>query len=132
MREFYCAHEIARSAEEFWSYRLDLDFDRLIAEADGQVVHLERLDEKADDHGDMMIDRDVKLTFKSNPVPKSLRNMLKDPDFAFNVKACWYKTLFDEAHAMVYSIKLPVFSDRITVNGRQWAEPISPKRCRLC
>ena len=34
-----------------------------------------------------MVDRTVKLTFKSNPVPKSLRGMLKDPDFAFTVSA---------------------------------------------
>ncbi|KAL3902286.1 MAG: hypothetical protein SGPRY_012128 [Prymnesium sp.] len=132
MREFFCSHEIPKSAEEFWSYRLDLDFDRLIAEADGQVVSLVRLDNKTDEHGHDMIDRDVRLTFKNNPVPKTLRSMLKDPEFAFNVTACWYKTLFDEAHAMVYSIKLPVFSDRISVNGQQWAEPISSTRCRLC
>eukprot|EP00966_Prymnesium_polylepis_P147308 3402726-Prymnesium_polylepis.1 len=79
-----------------------------------------------------MIDRDIKLTFKSNPVPKQLRNMLKDPDFAFNVTSCWHKTLYDEGHPYIYSIQLPVFSDRISVNGKQWAEPISPTSCMLC
>lgn len=32
-REFYCVHEIQKPAAEFWSYRLDLGFDELIAEA---------------------------------------------------------------------------------------------------
>ena len=31
-REFHCVHEIRKSAAEFWSYRLDLGFDELIAE----------------------------------------------------------------------------------------------------
>jgi len=99
------AHEIGTSAEEFWSYRLDLRFDELIVEGDGQVMRVERWDDLQDAQGHAVVDRTVKLTFKKNPVPKSLRGLLNDPEFAFEVSARWHRTLFDKEHAMAYSIK---------------------------
>ena len=50
-----------------------------------QVFNLVWLENFNDEEGKEMVKRRVRLTFKENPVPKALRGMLKDPEFAFHV-----------------------------------------------
>ena len=52
-----------------------------------QVFQLCWLKEEADAEGHPCVEREVRLTFRENPVPKALRGMLKDPEFAFLVRA---------------------------------------------
>jgi len=120
------------SAEQFWALRADLSYDQYIADFDKQVFQLCWLKEEADAEGHPCVEREVRLTFRENPVPKALRGMLKDPEFAFLVRARWRTHVWDEAHAMEVETILPVFSDRIKITARQWAEPVSPAQCYVC
>ena len=43
-----------------------------------------------DDEGHEILERQVRLTFKKNPVPGPLRRFLKDPAFAVTVRAKWW------------------------------------------
>ena len=40
MREFFTSVVIDLSCEDFWNLRVDLDYDRFIAEADGSKVRV--------------------------------------------------------------------------------------------
>ena len=51
-----------------------------------QVFQLCWLKEEVDAEGHPCVEREVRLTFRENPVPKMLRGMFKDPEFAFLVR----------------------------------------------
>ena len=57
MREFFTSVVINLSCEDFWNLRVDLDYDRFIAEADGQDFQLVWLEEPKDEHGNEMVRR---------------------------------------------------------------------------
>jgi len=42
-----------------------------------------------------------------------------------------YENAYDEAHAAVFSTKLPVFTEKLQYEGKQWCEPLSVKACML-
>jgi hypothetical protein len=132
VREFLSEETVELSAEQFWALRADQRWDAHVADLDGQVFHLSWAKDEVDAEGNPMVRREVRLTFRDNPVPKALRGLLKDPDFAFLVKSSWRTRCWDEAHAMDLETILPVFSDRISIKARQWAEPISDRQCKVC
>jgi hypothetical protein len=131
VREFLSEETCDLSAEQFWALRADVNWDNSIAEYDGQVFNLNWVKDEVDAEGNPMVSREVRLTFRENPVPKALRGMLKDPDFAFLVRSSWRTRCWDEAHAMDLETILPVFSDRVSIKARQWAEPISDRQCKV-
>lgn len=132
VREFLSEETVNLSAEQFWALRADQQWDEHVANLDGQVFHLSWAKDEVDTEENPMVRREVRLTFRENPVPKALRGLLKDPDFAFLVKSSWRTRCWDEAHAMDLETILPVFSDRISIKARQWAEPISDRQCKIC
>ena len=131
MREFTLTYPIGLSAEAFWELRLDRAFDAYIAECDGQCFHLLQCEHTPDAPGGWRLDRKVRLTFRENPVPKALRGLFGDPEFAVNVLQRWHRWEYGEAQAMEYSIELPLIGERVSVKGRQWAEVVDDKRCTL-
>ena len=69
---------IEAPAEALWALRLDQGFDEYLAEQEGQVFTMVSYDEANDDAGEVVIDRKIALNFKSNPIPKALREDLVD------------------------------------------------------
>ena len=119
------------SAADFWSLRNDRGYDEWFAELDGQRSILIKNEQTPQEDGLVYGQRTVRLEFKENPVPQYLRKKFKLDNFAFLVTSSYYKNAFDEEHPYTYSTEFPVLTDRITVEGVQWAEEISEERCRL-
>lgn len=120
------------SAEDFWALRQDIGFDEHIAAVDKQNAEWLVNEPSVDAEGNGQIRRTTRLTYKENPIPKSVRGMVGDGDFSFKVTSTLWTHLFDEAHPMAFKTGLPVFSDRISIEGIQWCEPISATQCKLC
>lgn len=120
------------SAEEFWGLRVDLGFDKYLAAVEKQNAEWQLNDEFRDAEGNRQLRRTAKLIYKENPVPKSVRSMVGDGDFMFTVQSTFWPDLCDEAHPMAFKTILPFFSDRISIEGLQWAEPVSATQCRMC
>eukprot|EP00325_Prymnesiales_sp_UTEX-LB-985_P014365 CAMPEP_0174752318 /NCGR_PEP_ID=MMETSP1094-20130205/101782_1 /TAXON_ID=156173 /ORGANISM="Chrysochromulina brevifilum, Strain UTEX LB 985" /LENGTH=383 /DNA_ID=CAMNT_0015957945 /DNA_START=91 /DNA_END=1238 /DNA_ORIENTATION=+ len=131
-RTFLSKEKCNISAADFWALRIEEDFDCSIAKKDGQNFDLQWVEVSKDQEGNDVVERSVRSKFFKNPVPSSLRRFLKDPDFAVSVQSKWWVHHYDEAHAMEYQLQLPVFSDKIKVAGKQWAEPLSENSCMLC
>jgi len=129
VREFAVEHECEMSAERFWALRVDEGFDHYFAELDGQICQMQRHDETPTAAGCTAVERAYRLVLKENPVPPRLRSMMGKTDFAFIVRASFIKEKFDEEHPYVYTTSFPVFTDRISVSGRQWCVPLGPDRC---
>ena len=101
------------SAEEFWSLRCDLGFDKYLAAVEKQNAEWQLNDEFRDAEGNRQLRRTAKLIYKENPVPKSVRSMVGDGDFMFTVQSTFWPDLCDEAHPMAFKTILPFFSDSI-------------------
>ena len=87
---------------------------------------------QVDADGLELMSRSSRLAFIESPLPASVQKLWGRSDIAFTVRACFHKHVYDRAHPYTYSTEFPVMSDRISVEGAQWCEPISPHRCRLC
>ncbi|KAL1530825.1 hypothetical protein AB1Y20_001721 [Prymnesium parvum] len=129
-REFKVEHPCEMAAERFWALRVDEGFDHYSAELDNQVLEMQQFDETTENDGRTTVARAYTLKLKENPVPPRLRGLMGGKgDLAFTVRAHFDKYKFDEAHPYSYSSTFPVFTDRITVTGKQWCVPVSADRC---
>ena len=120
------------AAEDFWALRQDVGFDEHIAAVDKQTAEWLSNEPFVDAEGNGQVRRTTRLAYKENPIPKSVRSMVGDGEFAFKVTSSMWTHLYDEAHPMSFKTGLPVFSDRISIEGIQWCEPISATQCKLC
>ena len=71
-RQVECKHLCALSADEFWSLRCDLGFDKYLAAIEKQNAEWQLNDEFRDAQGNRQLRRIAKLIYKENPVPKSV------------------------------------------------------------
>ena len=118
------------AAERFWELRSDVGFDHYFAELDKQLCEV-KLIQSPTIEGHTAMRREMKLTLKENPLPPRLRKMMGKSEFTFIVRATHGREHFDEAHPYAYSTEFPVFTERISVTGSQWCEPLTPDTCRL-
>ena len=116
-RQIECKHLCEMSVEEFWALRLDVGFDKHIAEEGKQNCDWSLNEEFKDAEGNRQIRRTAKTTYKENPVPKSVRNMVGDGEFAFTVRSTFWPELFDEARLAAPRARLP-HHRRLRANGR--------------
>ena len=73
------------AAEDFWALRQDVGFDEHIAAVDKQNAEWLSNESFADAAGNGQIRRVTRLAYKENPIPKSVRSMVGDGEFAFKV-----------------------------------------------
>ena len=119
--------------DEFWKLRMDTGFDEYIAECDKQIFTLDSLSHHSDASGEVFFSRTTRLLCQENPVPGPFRRFLTEPEFAFHVTSKWHHRLWGRDHPMVYSTLVPVFKDRIKIEGKQWLEPThGGTSCKLC
>mgnify|MGYP006145746489 CR=1 FL=1 len=134
VRAFEIDNDCEMSAELFWSLRGDTNFDAFYARLDKQWYTLQEEDASEGKDG-KIISRDFKLVMEDNPVPRPLRPLLPKnlvvKEFAFRVKCKFHTDHFDEAHPYEYTTILPVMTERVLVDGIQWAEPVTATMCRL-
>ena len=118
--------------EEFWALREDANWDHYNAELDGQIFTTLKQDRWLDEAtGEEKIQRSHRLKAKVNPIPRALRSTLGVDEFIVRVHATWHARLYEKQHAMALQVQTPVFTDRIKINGEQWAEKVDDHNCLL-
>ena len=124
-------HPCACSVEDFWGLRDDDEWDQFNAELDGQIFTTMHKEVVVEDGFEKVV-RNHKLKAKVNPFPKPMRHMLGADEFVVRVQAHWFRLKYEEKDAMFLAVQPPVFSERIKINGWQWAERIDDHNCMLC
>ena len=131
-REIVIRSACGMSAANFWSLRSDTGFDDWFCKQDKQIFDLVKNTPFVGANGASSIDRVFHMYMQEEHVPKAIRAMLPAANkFFVKVIAQFSTHLFDEKHPYTYTAIYPIFTERIHVHGRQWAEPLSDKSCRL-
>jgi hypothetical protein len=131
-RPRFASHECPVTAEVYWMLRDDPGWEQYVANMDRVVVNVVSWLEE----GGVELTSLKTVTAIENPIPVSLRGMLKCKDgFTFELTERWRRDRWDVENKLTFTTKPAVMSDRISVWGAQWVEPSATGNmngCKLC
>ena len=108
-------------ADTFWALRLDTNFDRFCAAAEGCTFALTSLSRGADGH----VSIETELSANESPLPSALQTLLGAKKFSLLGKARWHVDRHDKAHAATFESSPRIMGDRVCIRGQSWLEPAS-------
>ena len=121
---------------EIWhGLRNDPDFDPWCCENEGSTFELLSITETEDPNGDgLFVRRENIVASKVNPTPRAVRVFIGDEPLSFLTCQEWWREHDDREHPMRNSttVNTPkLLKGRVTVNGEQWAQPLSDSSVRI-
>jgi hypothetical protein len=115
-------------AAQYWELR-DSTFADFCAETDGAHYEILTRESTFDEQGREWKSRVSEITFNDNPVPKSLRHLLKTPEFSMVTKSRWCAAAWGQECASTYSTTVPAVPNRIVIQGGYIARARDARAC---
>ena len=100
-------------ADTFWALRLDTNFDRFCAAAEGCSFALLSLSRSTAADGAPIVAIETELIANESPLPSALQSLLGAKRFALLSRARWHVDRHDRAHAASFDSSPRILGDRI-------------------
>ena len=98
---------ISMAADDFWALRLDSNFDRFCARAEGCSFTLLSLSHGTDESGHRTVTQQTEVTAEESPLPSALQAMLGARRFSFGSHSKWWPDMYDRAHPASFTSSPP-------------------------
>jgi len=130
-RQIRARVKLPLAASEYWELR-DGRFADFWAETDGARYELLTRESDFDEQGREWKSRTSSTTFSENPVPRSLRYLLKTDEFSMVTRSRWCTGAWSKECASTYTTTVPAAGNRIVIQGTHWLEEDASGCCYAC